>query len=66
MSIDDKAIGHDGFTIMSNNNTGKIAMMIESTRAEEVEQALEKFDKKIYIKLKIINGYESDIRNGIQ
>ncbi|MDR0681187.1 MAG: hypothetical protein LBG15_04965, partial [Dysgonamonadaceae bacterium] len=35
MSIDDKAIGHDGFTILSNNDTGKIAMMIESTRGEE-------------------------------
>jgi len=43
MSIDDKAIGHDGFTILSNNDTGKIAMMVESTRAEEVEQAMEKF-----------------------
>jgi hypothetical protein len=26
MSMDDKAIGHDGFTILSNNATGKIAM----------------------------------------
>jgi transposase len=43
MSIDDKAIGHDGFTILSNNDTGKIAMMVESTRAEEVEQAMGKF-----------------------
>jgi transposase len=43
MSIDDKAIGHDGFTILSNHDTGKIAMMVESTRAEEVEQAMEKF-----------------------
>ena len=43
MSIDDKAVGHDGFTILSNSDTGKIAMMLESTRAKEVEQALEKF-----------------------
>jgi transposase len=47
MSIDDKAIGHDGFTILSNNDTGKIAMMIESTRGEEVEQAMEKFGDKL-------------------
>jgi transposase len=43
MSIDDKAIGHDGFTILSNTKSGKIALMVESTRAEEVEQAMEKF-----------------------
>jgi transposase len=48
MSIDDKAIGHDGFTILSNNDTGKIAMMVESTRADEVEQALEKFGDKLH------------------
>jgi len=43
MSIDDKAIGHDVFTILSNHDTGKIAMMVESTKAEEVEQAMELF-----------------------
>jgi transposase len=43
MSIDDKAIGRDGFTILSNNDTGKIALMVESTRADGVEQAMEKF-----------------------
>jgi len=47
MSIDDKAIGHDGFTILSNNDTGKIAMMVESTRAEEVEQAMEQFGETL-------------------
>jgi transposase len=48
MNIDDKAIGHDGFTILSNNDTGKIAMMLESTRAEEVEQAMEKFGATLH------------------
>ncbi|MDR0968909.1 MAG: transposase, partial [Lentimicrobiaceae bacterium] len=43
MSIDDKAIGHDGFTILSNNETGKIALMVESCKAEYVEQALKHF-----------------------
>jgi transposase len=43
MSMDDKAIGHDGFTVLSNSDTGKIAMLAESTRAEELEQAMEKF-----------------------
>jgi transposase len=43
MSIDDKAIGHDVFTILSNHDTGKIALMVESTKAQEVEQAMELF-----------------------
>ena len=43
MSIDDKQIGRDGFTILSNTDTGKIAMMIESTGCSEVEQALDLF-----------------------
>jgi transposase len=43
MSIDDKAIGHDGFTIFSNNDTGKIALMVESTNSEEVTSAVELF-----------------------
>jgi transposase len=47
MSIDDKAIGHDGYTILSNNDTGKIAMMVESTRAEEIEEAMEKFGTEL-------------------
>jgi transposase len=47
MSIDDKAIGHDGFTILSNQETGKIALMVESTRAEEVTQAVELFGNKL-------------------
>jgi transposase len=47
MSIDDKSIGREGFTILSNNDTGKIAMMIESTSAQEVEQAMELFGKEL-------------------
>ncbi|MDR1866311.1 MAG: transposase [Bacteroidales bacterium] len=47
MSIDDKAIGEDGFTVLSNNDTGKMAMPVESTRAEEVEQAMEKFGSSL-------------------
>jgi len=43
MSIDDKAIGHDCFTILSNHDTGAIALMVESTNATEVEQAVELF-----------------------
>jgi hypothetical protein len=43
MSIDDKAIGHNGFTVLSNSDTGKIAMPVETTTAEGVESAMEKF-----------------------
>jgi len=43
MSIDDKSIGGDGFTIFSNTDTGKIAMMVESCNSEEVQIAMEKF-----------------------
>jgi len=48
MSIDDKAISHRGFTILSNNNTGKMALMVESTNSEEVEQAMSLFGKELW------------------
>jgi transposase len=48
MSIDDKAIGDDVFTILSNHDTGRIAMMVESTKAEEVEQAMELFGNELH------------------
>ena len=47
MSIDDKAIGHDGFTILSNHQTGKIALMVESTNSYEVEAAMELFGDEL-------------------
>lgn len=47
MSIDDKAIGYDGFTILSNQETGKIALMVESTQSEEVQASMEKFGEKL-------------------
>jgi len=48
MSIDDKAIGHDGFTILSNNDSGKIALLVESTTCEGVEQAMGKFGTDLH------------------
>lgn len=39
MSIDDKHIGKDMFTIMTNQQTGKIAFMAESLKVEELKQA---------------------------
>lgn len=43
MSIDDKHIGGEGFTILSNTQTGKIAMMLESCKSGEVSEALSLF-----------------------
>jgi transposase len=45
MSIDDKCIGHDGYTILSNTQTGKIAMMVESIKGQELEQCLSLFGR---------------------
>ena len=47
MSIDDKGIGHEGFTILSNGETGKIALMIESCKSEEVGDAVSLFGKEL-------------------
>jgi len=55
MSIDDKAIGHEGFTILSNNDLDKIALLIESTNAEEVESAMKLFDTQALSKIKTIS-----------
>ena len=47
MSIDDKSISHAGFTVLSNNDSGKIALLVESTKAEYVEKAMEQFGDKL-------------------
>ena len=47
MSIDDKAIGNDGFTILSNQETSKIALMVESTKSEEVQKSIGLFGEKL-------------------
>jgi transposase len=54
MSIDDKAIGHEGYTIMSNTDTGKIAMLIESTCSQELEKAMQLFGNEL-LKVKSIS-----------
>jgi hypothetical protein len=61
MSIDDKSLGNECFTVLSNHQTGKIAMMVESTRSEEVEAAMELFgnelDKIKYISMDMSPTY---------
>ena len=56
MSIDDKAIGKDGFTILSNTVSGKIAMMLESTNGEELTNAFSLFDDADLLKIKSISS----------
>ena len=43
MSIDDKRIGYEGFTVLSNHDTGKMAMLVESTNTEGVTSAMSLF-----------------------
>lgn len=55
MSIDDKAIGQEGFTLLSNTKSGKIAMMLESTDNEELSEALSLFGADL-LKIKSISS----------
>jgi transposase len=55
MCIDDKGIGHEGFTIMSNGQTGKMALMLESTKAEDVAAALKLYEKEDLEKIKAMS-----------
>ena len=55
MSIDDKAISHEGYTLLSNTQTGKIAMMIESTHGKELNKAISLFGEDL-LKIKSISS----------
>jgi transposase len=55
MSIDDKGLCHDGYTIMSNTQTGKMAMMLESTTCKDVTAALKLFGEQELDKIKSIS-----------
>lgn len=56
MHIDDKAINHDGYTILSNGDTNKIAMMVETTKGEELKKVMSLFDKKTLAKIEYISS----------
>ncbi len=47
MGIDDKQIGKGSFTILSNQKTGKIALLVESVKGEELKMALEYFGEEL-------------------
>ncbi len=56
MAIDDKNIGGEGYTIISNKKTGKIAAMIMSTKSQVVMEALNKIPAKILFGVKTITA----------
>ena len=56
MSIDDKAISKDGFTILTNTVSGKMAMMLESTDGEKLTKAFSLFDDADLLKIKSISS----------
>jgi transposase len=58
MSIDDKCICHEGYTVLSNQDTSKIAMIIESTKAEEIGRASDLLGED---KLQEIKSISSDM-----
>ena len=47
MAIDDKNIGGEGYTIISNKKTKKIAAMIMSTKHNIIEEVLHKIPRNI-------------------
>ena len=55
MAIDDKNIGGNGYTIISNKDTGKIALLIESTKASVIEEVLHKVPTKILFAVKTVS-----------
>lgn len=40
MTLDDKQIGKDTFTVMTNHQTGKIALLVETLKVEELKEAV--------------------------
>jgi len=55
MSIDDKALGRDGYTILSNTQTGKIAMQVASTDGKELDKVMSLFESDL-LKIKSISS----------
>ncbi len=55
MCIDDKGLGKEGYTILSNPKTGKIALMVMSCQTKHLKKVLDKIPGKIRRKVKVIN-----------
>ena len=54
MCIDDKNLGGEGYTIIHNPETGKIALMAMTTKLEGLKKALDKIPSKIRRNVKTI------------
>lgn len=54
MNIDDKNLGGEAYTIISNNETGKIALMIKSVKVEDIKRVLEFVPREVRRKVKSI------------
>lgn len=55
MCIDDKHIGGEGYTILSNKKTGKIAALIMSTKAGIVGEVLQQFPMEVRLRVKTLS-----------
>lgn len=47
MAVDEKMIGEDMHTVLSNRDTGKIAMLVKSIRAHELQKAIAKVGDRV-------------------
>jgi len=55
MAIDDKGIGREGYTVLSNKDTGKIAALIMSTKSGIIGNILKAIPVKILMSVKTIS-----------
>ncbi|EKD65625.1 MAG: hypothetical protein ACD_50C00028G0001, partial [uncultured bacterium] len=55
MTIDDKNIGGEGYTIIANKITGKIAVLAQTTKADILASILQKIPVSIRYSVKIIS-----------
>lgn len=55
MTIDDKEIGGEGYTIIANKITGKIALLAQTTKAQILAEILQKIPVKIRYAVKTIS-----------
>jgi transposase len=55
MTIDDKNIGGEGYTIIANKNTGKIAVLAQTTKADVLADILQKIPVSIRYAVKIVS-----------
>ena len=71
MAIDDKGLGGEGYTVISNKTTGKIAVLIQSTKAGVIANVLHKLPVAVLFGVKsltkdLAEGYDWVSRNVFQ